>query len=240
MLSIIIPTLNEEKYLPLLLESIKKQDFTDYEIIVADAGSKDKTLEIAKKYGCIVVPGGLPAKGRNEGAKIAKSGTLFFLDADTLLPNSFFDKSLSELKNRNLDIASFCIKSHPENKFIDFLLEIFYNKLIIVMEKILPHAAMGILAKKDLFVRLNGFDETIKLAEDHDFARRAGKIAKFGIIRSVKLYSSDRRAKTDGWFRTGIKFLFCQLHMIFIGPVRSDIFKYKFGHYDNNDKKIKK
>ena len=90
MLSIIIPTLNEEKYLPLLLESIKKQkDFFDYEIIVADAGSKDKTLEIAKNYGCITVGGGLPSKARNEGAKITNGNTLLFLDADVILTNDF-------------------------------------------------------------------------------------------------------------------------------------------------------
>ena len=63
MLSIVIPALNEEKYLPLLLESIKRQSFFDYEIILADAGSKDKTIEIAKKYNCVIVGGGLPANG---------------------------------------------------------------------------------------------------------------------------------------------------------------------------------
>lgn len=51
MLSIIIPTLNEEKYLPRLLDSIYKQDFKNYEIIVSDAGSSDKTFEVAKRYG---------------------------------------------------------------------------------------------------------------------------------------------------------------------------------------------
>ena len=48
MLSIIIPTLNEGKYLPLLLDSIKKQSFKDYEIIVVASGSTDKTAEIVK------------------------------------------------------------------------------------------------------------------------------------------------------------------------------------------------
>ena len=62
MLSIIIPTLNEESYLPKLLNSIKKQDFQDYEMIVADAGSKDKTIEIALASGCKISSGGLPAK----------------------------------------------------------------------------------------------------------------------------------------------------------------------------------
>ena len=55
-ISIIIPTLNEEEYLPKLLESIHEQRFKDLEIIVADAGSKDKTVEIAKKYSVKVFP----------------------------------------------------------------------------------------------------------------------------------------------------------------------------------------
>ena len=54
-ISIIIPTYNEEEYLPKLLESIKSQDFTDYEIIVADAQSDDNTREIAKENGYIII-----------------------------------------------------------------------------------------------------------------------------------------------------------------------------------------
>ena len=76
MLSIIIPTLNEEKLLSLLLKEIKKQNFLDYEIIVADANSGDKTVEIAKSFGCKIVKGGLPPKGRNEGAK--SLGEMYF------------------------------------------------------------------------------------------------------------------------------------------------------------------
>ena len=75
-LSIIIPTYNEEEYLHKLLDSIKSQSFSDYEIIVADANSKDNTREIAISYGCKVVNGGLPAIGRNNGAKVAE-GRLF-------------------------------------------------------------------------------------------------------------------------------------------------------------------
>ena len=74
--------LEEEEYLPKLLESIKSQDFTDYEIIVADAQSDDNTREIAKEYGCIVVEGGLPGPGRNRGAEVAQGEMLLFLDSD--------------------------------------------------------------------------------------------------------------------------------------------------------------
>ncbi len=72
-LSIVVPAYNEEKYLPKLLSCIKKQTYKDCEIIVADANSRDRTKETAKKYGCkIVKSGGLPAIGRNNGAKAAK------------------------------------------------------------------------------------------------------------------------------------------------------------------------
>lgn len=236
MLSIIIPTLNEEDYLPLVLESIKKQAYGDYEIIVSDAGSTDATLEIAKKYHCLIIEGGLPAKGRNNGARVAGGELLFFLDADTILPNSFLHKSLVEFNARKLDMASFCIQPYPYKKFTYFFVNVFYNKMIIALEKILPHAAIGILVKKELFTKLKGYDEDITLAEDHDLARRAAKVARFGIIRSMKIMVSDRRAKKEGWLKISIKYLLCELHMIFIGPVRTNIFNYKFNHYKDTKK----
>lgn len=238
MLSIIIPALNEEKYLPLLLESIKKQMFFDCEIIISDAGSQDKTLEIAQKHDCKIIKGGLPAKGRNEGAKIAKGDLLFFCDADVILPDNFFKKSLKEFKERQLDLASFCLVPVPENRVTSFFLNIFYNQPIVLLESALPHAATGIFVKKDIFKKIGGFDEDVKLAEDHYLARRAQKVfnASCGIIKSTEIFVSDRRFRTDGWAKIGIKYLLCELHLIFFGPVKSDIFNYKFNHY-NNDKK---
>ncbi len=231
MLSIIIPTLDEENYLPLALASIKNQKLVDYEVIVADAGSKDKTLEIARQYNCVITEGGLPARGRNNGAKVARGELLFFLDSDTILPDGFFQKALGEYAARKLDMASFCLHPYPEKAFSTFSVNVFYNYMILVLEKILPHAAVGILVKRDLFETLKGYDETITLAEDHDLGRRAAKIARFGIIRSTEIFVSDRRYKTDGWVSVGIKYFFCELYTIFIGPVRSNIFHYKFAHY---------
>ena len=186
MLSIIIPTLNEENFLPRLLESIKSQDFKDYEIVVADAGSKDRTIEIAKNYRVSVVPGGVPAKGRNEGAKIAKGDLFLFLDADVILPESFLEKVLREFRERKLDVAAFCLDSQTEKKSEKFLFNFFYNWPIIIFEKILSHGTQAILVKKEIFEKVNGFDESIKFAEDHSFVRRIKKIGKFGIIKSEK------------------------------------------------------
>jgi len=234
-LSIIIPSLNEEECLPALFESIKKQKFSDYELIVADAGSQDKTVKIAKKYGVKVVAGGLPGPGKNNGAKAAKGELLFFLDADCILSENLLEKGLNEFERRKLKIATFLMMSQKKNRIFHFLLNLFYNWPILFLERFLPHAAMGILIERKLFEKIKGFDKTIKIAEDHDLARRAEKLGKYGILRSARLFISDRRFEQDGWIRTYLKYFLCELHIIFLGPIRHDVIKYDFDHYSQDD-----
>ena len=144
-LSIIIPTYNEEEYLPLLLESIKQQDFRDYEIIVADANSKDNTVKIAEEYGCIVVEGGMPAVGRNNGAKVAKGEYLLFLDSDLKLTEDYLAKVIYEFKMERLGIAITQMKPLSK-KTEDKILHDLANLFMISVEKIKPHGA-GCYAK---------------------------------------------------------------------------------------------
>ncbi len=234
LLSIIIPTLNEEKYLPKLLASIKRQgEFGDCEIIVADAGSHDKTVEIAKEYDCRVVNGGLPAYGRNRGAETARGDLLLFLDADVVLPDGFLAKSIAEYEKRQLKIASFLILPEPRTKKYSLLANLFYNTPIRCLEHLLPHAAMAILIERALFETVAGFDEAIKIAEDHDLARRAAKLAKYGLIKAAKISVSSRRYEKDGFVKTHSKNLFAELYMIFKGPVKKEFFEYQFSHYES-------
>lgn len=123
---------------------------------------------------------------------------------------------------------------HPPEKFHQLLLDIGYNIPILFLESILPHGGMGILTKRDIFEKVGGFDSTIWLAEDMHFMRQARKFGKFGIFRSIKLLISPRRFQRDGWIRTYLKFIFCELHMIFLGPVRSHLFGYQFNHYEKD------
>jgi len=234
MVSIIIPTLNEEDYLPLLLESIKKQNFSDYEVIVADAGSKDKTKEIAKSYGCKVIKGGLPARGRNEGVKVAKRDLLLFLDADSALPKDFLKKFLKKFKERKLDLAVCFIQPFGKNKIDRFLYDFFHNYPKLVLEKVLPNGYMPILIKKSLHQKIRGFDEEIKFAEDTIYVRKASKYGRFEVLRAIQTFSSQRRFQKDGWLRTFLRYILAELHMIFFGPIKSDILKSQFNHYLKN------
>lgn len=234
MISIIIPALNEENYLPFLLESVKKQNFREMEVIVADAGSKDRTPDIARKNKCLLVKGGSPAQGKNSGAKIAKGDLLLFLDADVVLTENFLENSVKEFGARRLDIAGFRVVSLKKGIGM-VLFNIFYNFPVLALERILPHAAVGIMVKKDIFEKAGGFDPSIKLAEDHYFARIAAKIGRFGIIKSAKIFTSDRRFRKDGWVLTYFKYVLCELHMIFLGSVKSDFLKYGYDLTDKED-----
>ena len=147
-LSIIIPSYNEEENLPGLLESIHSQDFKDYEVIVADANSTDKTYQVAKYYGCIVVEGGLPAVGRNNGAKVAKGDLLLFLDADLKLSKDYLKDAVEEFNREGLGIA--ISQMIPDSdKFSYKALHDFANTFMKSVENIKPHGAgcYGILTR---------------------------------------------------------------------------------------------
>jgi len=236
MLSIIIPTLNEEKYLPLLLEGIKKQKFSDYEIIIADAGSEDKTVEIAKSFGCRITGGGLPAKGRNEGAKIAQGDIFLFMDADNIyLPENFLENLIKKFKERNLGVASFPL--YPDGNKFDRLAYGLYNFWVKLSQNFLPHATNTVLVKREVHQKIGGFDEEIKIGEDHYYARRASKFEKFGFIETEPVLTSTRRFKREGRFKTYLKYLLAGIYMLFLGSVKSDIFKYRFNRPSKSQKK---
>jgi glycosyltransferase involved in cell wall biosynthesis len=225
-LSIIVPTLNEEKHLPFLLESIKRQSFGDYEVIVADAGSEDKTLEIARKYNCKIVKGGLPAEGRNSGAKIAEKELLLFLDAEAVLPENFLNKTLLEFRKRKLGIAGCGLQPITKNKTYGIMQDILYNWPARLLEGVFPYDSNFILVEKEIHKQIGGFDEGITLGEDHAYARKAAKITRFGFLKSSKLTISPRRFQNEGWLTIGAKYYFCNLYNIFFGDVRSNIFRY--------------
>lgn len=227
MLSIIIPTLNEEEYLPLLLQEIKKQNFKELEIIVADADSQDKTIEIAQKFNCRIVKGGLPAKGRNKGAEVAQGDIFLFTDADNFFfPVNFLKTLLKNFQERDLGSASFPIYS--KGNLIDFIIYAIYNNFVNLTQ--IPYATNSILVKKEIFEKTGGFDEEIKIGEDHCFVKKAAKFGKFGFIKTEPVLTSARRFEKDGRFKTYSKYILAGLYMALFGPVKKDIFKYDFNY----------
>lgn len=231
MLSIVIPAKNEEAYLPLLLASIKTQTMQPKEVIVADANSNDRTREIARNFGCRVIDGGMPGPGRNRGAEVAAGEYLLFLDSDVqLLDEYFIEHAVGELKERKLDFAA-CDVVPLSQKRIDRIAHKFYNHYARIAEPLFVHApGFCLFARREKHNAIGGFDETIKLCEDHDYGNRGSKAGKFGFLKSVSVPVSIRRLDRDGRLNIAVKYVLSELHFLTLGPIRHDKFNYTFGY----------
>ena len=109
LVSFVIPTLNCSASLQKCLQSIKKQTFKSYSIIIVDGGSIDKTLKIAKKYHCQILANPLKTAeaGKAIGVKKAKSKYVALVDSDNILPSAdWLQKMIDPLENNNQLIGS--------------------------------------------------------------------------------------------------------------------------------------
>ena len=204
--SIIIPSFNEEQYIGNLLESLKKQTVKDFEVIVVDANSKDKTREIAKKYGAKVIIEKRRGIGlaRNVGAKSAKGETLIFLDADVVVPKNFVKKVIKNIKGASL--VQLPVMPDKGNWFVRQGVKIF-NKMNKFLIKYAPKIAVYyggcFIVKKKVFDQVGGFDPKRLLAEDFELATRIIPFSKPKWIDNITIKVSMRRAEKWGW----VKFL---------------------------------
>lgn len=233
MLSIVIPTLNEEKYLAKLLNSIKSQNFQNYEIIISDGDSEDKTVEIAKNFSCRVIidKKRSPARQRNNGAKIAKGAIILFLDADTKMPDDFLERTYKEFNDRKLGLAGFYLIFNS-SKVRYRILEAGYALLCYLGQFTFPSSVgVGIMVKKKFHKKIKGFDESIFIGEDYDYIKKISKLCKYRMIRSVKLYFSVRRLEKEGTFKVLWKWFKGGFYFVTKGPIKKKIVDYEFGKY---------
>jgi glycosyltransferase involved in cell wall biosynthesis len=105
--SVIVPTLNEERHVGSLLSDVAAQTRRPDEVLVADAGSTDGTVSVARRFPFVRLLEGEPpvACGRNLGARSATGDVLIFLDADVRPHERFFEGFLRQFERRRLDVA---------------------------------------------------------------------------------------------------------------------------------------
>lgn len=234
MISIIIPTLNEEVYLPRLLKSIKRQDFLDYEIIVSDGGSSDSTGSIAREFDCSFVVDNEhrhPAWQRNNGAAVAQGELLLFLDADTILQEHFLIAAVNEFKIKNLGGAAFYVRFNP-NRFIYSIYSLTINTVAYLRQFYSPIGiGAGILVSREKHNSIRGFDTSLFLAEDYDYCKRLSEIGKFKMIKSIKLLYSSRRLEKDGKYITLFKWLKIGFYSLLNIKIKKKIVNYDFGRF---------
>jgi len=217
-ISVIIPTLQEEKYIERSLSNLQKIT-APIEVIVVDGGSNDKTVEIAKRFTNKVYSikkRGISA-GRNYGAKHANSEILVFLDTDVIAPLDFVEKTRRVFEDATV-VGATCSIMPSQSRLDASLFFYLYNKLIKMFTKIRPHSRGEFFAvRKTAFLRVKGFDESLPCLEDHDLANRLSKLGRFVFIPDLTMYESLRRIQKLGfwhvmgtWFMDYVSFMLCQ------------------------------
>jgi hypothetical protein len=230
-LSVIIPTLNEATNLPGLLDALSGQTRPPDEIIVADAGSVDGTAELAQQRGARVVHGGMPAVGRNAGARAAAGDVFLFFDADVLPPADFVERTLDEFTREGYVVAT-CPSATLDGDPADEIIIQAANLYLQVVQPISPHApGYCILARREIHQAIGGFDESLKMSEDHDYVRRASQYGAFGVLTGARIPVSMRRLDKEGLPQLALKYLWCEMYALAGKPVRSMPFEYEFGAY---------
>jgi len=217
MISIIIPTLNEEKNLELCFKSLFNQTYRDFEVFVVDGGSKDTTLDIAKNNGIKVVEVSKRRPhdvsfARNEGMKAANGDALIFLDADILL-----SKNCLEVVNRffkDPEVVGVSCRTLPFNGNTLEYLMYDCNNLLARISNRLDRYEMSYFSclgyRKDSFLKVGGFREDLHACEDLDLTRRLRGLGKFIFTDETFCFASPRRLRRwsySGYILKYIKYL---------------------------------
>ena len=199
MLSIIIPTLNEQAGIAHLLTGIRKQSLKDLEVIVADGGSQDGTPEIARAHGATITSSE-PGRGiqLNRGASAAAGEHLLFLHVDSAFTgNRQLEDALRVLQDQQADTAAhFAIEFVSEDPQVLARLQFFAAKTRLNRPGTF-NGDQGLLIRAETFHLLGGFSERYPFLEDQDFGERFNDYGAF-ITLPGPLRTSARRFEREG------------------------------------------
>lgn len=197
-ISVVIPAYNEEKYIGATLKSVISQDYAqeNYEVIVVDNNSEDKTAQVAGSFKVKVVE--CRTKGvsaaRQAGVEVSRGEIIVFTDADTQVPKDwltrvgkqFEDKEIAAITgtaefDRAGRVNSLLAKGFPAFMRLQF---IFGRKAL---------NGFNCAIRKSVFAKIGGFNTNLVSAEDVDLGIRASKEGKVVFVPEIKVYTSARR-----------------------------------------------
>lgn len=231
--AVVIPTLNEERYIGNILSDLTNQTQKPSEIVVVDGGSVDQTTKIIRSYHGVKLVTGIKPQGRqrNQGVTYTKSDLLLFVDADTRLPADFIEKSVQEMEQKNLDIAIPEYYPYQDNKdrYIKFFSHCI-NGFMAFAKNINPlGAAACLIVKRSVFEKTPGFHEHYAI-DDVPLVREAIKYGTYGIL-STHAFGSDRRFKKYGVAKMSAKYTIMGILYLFNQYELVDKINYHYGEY---------
>jgi glycosyltransferase involved in cell wall biosynthesis len=200
-ITIVVPCKNEENYIAHLLTHLRHQHIGDTRIIIADC-STDNTREVIKtmkgSLNVEVIDGGPVSIAKNNGARLATTPYILFIDADVrFFKNTVIHDAVDTIESKNLDLIGLSIKCYdrdPRAK-IGFII---FNTINHALKYFSPFAVGAfMLTRRDRFEEFGGFPEKFSTSEDF-FLSRQYSPRKFRIIRH-HFGQDSRRFKKMGY-----------------------------------------
>lgn len=228
-ISVVIPTLQEEKLIARTLAQFDSGLRTRYhiEVVVSDGGSTDKTLILARECADVIVTNCEGVKqnisiGRNAGARAAHGEILVFINGDTIIDDieSFFSIVTNIMQEKSIAAATCKVKVHRDE---ENLFDRFFHSCLNVYFWILNVIGLGMgrgecqVVRREQFFALGGYNECIAAGEDFDLFVRLRRRGKIAFLWSLSVRESPRRYRKYGYIQISILWFINAIAVLFLG-----------------------
>ena len=210
-ISVVIAAYNEENAIESCLMSIRKNRYHNFDIIVVDGGSVDRTLEIAEKYAdkILHVHTSGPGPARNMGVKESDADVVAFTDADTIVPPDWLELFSRDFSNPDV-VAVGGILKPKDPRFIDKVMFKINSDWWYRFTAIFGFYQLGTpncAYRRDIFLKEGGFNEELSMLEDTELSMRIGRHGRVIIDKDIWVLNSTRRFKQEGYLRVFLRYV---------------------------------
>lgn len=203
MISIVIPALNEEKLLPSCLDSLRKQDYSgEYEIIVADNGSSDKTADISRDFGVkVIICSGRRGVfyARQAGADAASGDIIAQADADTVYPADWLKRIAARFVTHPGTVAvtgRYAYRDPPYWSKVEYLARHYLNRVTAkLFRRPLLVSGATFAFRRQAFCAAGGYQGISYSPDQYGIAERLNKLGMIEYDQNLRILTSSRTVK---------------------------------------------
>lgn len=194
LVSVVLPAYNAENTIVRALDSIAQQTYQNFEVIIVNDGSSDRTCSVVQDY-LLASPSfhavlidqenrGV-SRARNCGIEKAKGDWIAFLDADDEWMPDKLEQQLSLLSETNVALIS-CLKTEPGKHVSPF--SVYSLKEMLFKNRIMTS---GVLVQKSMLEKIGMFDETLRYSEDYNLWLKIAEISPLYVINKKLIVYDD-------------------------------------------------